>query len=367
MRKIAIYTLLVAAMLCGFASRSVAQRFVVGIDFATLFDNTEYTGMEYVPRSETLFSSRLTPTVGFEWNDDHNIVLGADFVLDFGYDLKFVSDVNVEMYYRLSKPHVKVYAGIFPREAMRGLRSLLFFDRGYRYYHNRIQGLVARYEYDADSYVEFAMDYTGRRSYDTREAFMIMSSGRKHIYGRNDVGDMHLGYDFLMGHYAKDYNPDTNDGVVDNVMLTPFIGYTHTFAMGEDRPNLGLCAEAKYILSLQRDRIMENVWQAPQGVEVMVEAEWYGAIVRDRLYVGNNLLTYYNRYGADLYHGSPFYSTQKGLFNAIELGYRQLFCDDILSLEAGVSIDYDGVAWGTRQFISLSVNFNHGFDLRKNK
>mgnify|MGYP003305254913 CR=1 FL=1 len=365
MRKLAIYTMLVLAMLLGVASRAVAQKFIVGADFATLFDNTEYAAMLYSPRSETLFSSRLTPKLGFGWNERHSVILGVDLVQDFGHDSRFVSDVNVQMYYNFDAPRVKVFAGIFPREAMRGLRSSIFFDRGYRYYNNRIQGVVARYEDGVDSYVEFAMDYTGMRSEETREAFAIMSSARKSIYGRNGAGDMHLGYDFLMGHYAKDYNPATEDGVVDNIMLTPLIGYSHAFATGESRPSVNLCAEAKYILSLQRDRAKENVWCAPQGAEIMVEAEWYGAVVRNRLYVGGNLLSYFGRYGADLYHGSPFYGTEKGVFNAVELGYKRLFCEGILAVEAGVSIDYDGTGWGTRQFISLGVNFNHGFDIKK--
>lgn len=35
-----------------------------------------------------------------------------------------------------------------------------------------------------------------------------------------------------MGHYAKDYNSATDDGVVDNLMLTPYIGYSYDFAVG---------------------------------------------------------------------------------------------------------------------------------------
>lgn len=365
MRKLATHIMLMVAMLIGLATRSMAQNFIVGADFATLFDNTEYSGMHYAPRSETLFSSRLTPKIGFEWSDRHSVTLGADLVQDFGHDSKFVSDVNVQMYYNFNAPKVKVYAGVFPRSAMRGLDNLLFFDRGYRYYNNRIQGVVARYEAEQDSYVEFAMDYTGMRSYDTRESFMIMSSGQKYISGQNGVGDLHIGYDFLMGHYAKDYNPETADGVVDNLMLTPFIGYTHSFKMGEGRQDIHLCAELKYILSLQRDRLHENVWQAPQGVEIMVEAEWYGAVVRNRLYLGDSLLTYYHRYGADAYHGSPFYSTEKGLFNAIEIGYKNSFCENTIDLEAGVSIDYDGTKLGTRQYILLGINFGHKIALTK--
>lgn len=342
---------------------ALAQQAIVGADFATFFDNTEYAGMRYVPRSETLFSSRITPKVGIAWGERHGVMFGVDLQKEFGDDSKVLSEVNVQMFYSYDAPRVKLFAGIFPRSAMRGLGSSLFFDRDYRYYNNLIQGFVARYEDANDSYVELSMDYDGMRSLERRESFMIMSSGRKYIAGRNGLGDLHLGYDFLMGHYAKDYDPATADGVVDNLMFTPHIGYTHAFDMGGGRQPIYLLAELKYIVSLQRDRLHENVWNAPQGVEILVEAMWYGALLRNRLYLGDNLLSHYGRYGAALYHGSPLYSTEKGLFNAIEVGYKRTFCEGILDLEACLSVDYDGTGWGTRQYIMLGVNFSHGFEL----
>lgn len=381
MRKLAIYTVLVMAMLLSFATSTMAQKvvkfetptFCPRVEFATYFDNKEYASVDN-SLSGTIFSARLTPKFALCWDTTpedewenprlHEVVLGADMFQDFGHNSKFLSDINVQMYYRFESPKVEVDAGIFPRSRMRGLRSTLFFDHDYRYYNNRIQGVYARY--GADSYVEFAMDYDGMRSYEKRESFMIMSSARKYIrFHHLAGGDMHLGYDFLMGHYAKDYNPDTADGVVDNLMLTPLIGYSHWFDTGGGRQNLNLVAELKYILSLQRDRLHENIWKAPMGVEILIEAKWYGAILRNRLYLGDNLLTHYNRYGANVYHGSPLYATTKGIYNTIEFGYKQHLAS-FIDLEAGVTIDYDGRGWGTRQYISLNIDLWPGIKLAKN-
>lgn len=386
MRKLAIHTLLVVALLLGFATHSVAQKSVrfesptlePRAEFATYFDNKEYASVDN-SLSGTIFSARLTPKLALCWDTtpegdvdnprSHEVVLGADMFQDFGHDSKFLSDINVQMYYKFENRRVEVDAGIFPRSRMRGLRSTLFFDHDYRYYNNRIQGVYARY--GSDSYVEFAMDYDGMRSYERRESFMIMSSARKYILGPQvGFGDMHLGYDFLMGHYAKDYNPNTADGVVDNLMLTPLIGYTHTFDLGYRknsnlrRPNIYLLAEAKYILSMQRDRLHENVWRTEQGVEILVEAGCCGAILRNRLYLGDNLLTHYNRYGGNVYHGSPLYATTKGIYNTIEVGYRSTL-SFFIDLEAGVTIDYDGRGWGTRQYIALCIDLWPGIKLRK--
>ena len=349
-------------MLVAGVQHASAQSLLLGADFATLFDNTEYSTTRYGGRSETLFSARLTPYLGVEWSESNRLVFGANLVQDFGHDSKFVSDVNVLMYYNFSVPKVKVFAGIFPRKEIYGLRSPLFFDRGYRYYHNRIQGVMARYGTTDKGFVEFAMDYAGMRSHDTRESFMIMSAGRYTL-----PIDLDFGYDLMMGHYAKDYNPATDDGVVDNLMVTPYVGYTHNFAMGGGKQELSLRAEARYIVSLQRDRRAENVWHTPMGGEILVEAEWYGVSLRNRLYLGDNLLTHYNRYGADVYYGVPFYRMQEGIYDAIELSYNRSFYDNTLSVEAGISLDYDGVGWGTRQFILLGVNFGHKIPFSRNK
>lgn len=379
MHKLAINTLLVVAMLMGVAASVYAQgaehestlfitvpvnrpTFSALADFATYFDNKEYASIDN-SLSETLFGARLTPMISLDWSStpeggdygfrSHSLVFGADMFQDFGHDSKFLSDIKVQMYYNFMTPSVDIYAGIFPRSKMYGLRSTLFFDHDYRYYNNRIQGLLLRCGGEEwGSYVEFAMDYDGKRSFEKREKFIIMSSGRWVVPQRG--GALSLGYDFLMGHYAKDYNPETADGVVDNLMLTPVVRYDHTFRWGGVGMPLTVAAEARYILSLQRDRLMENTWQAPMGGELMVELEFWYIHLRNRLYLGKNLFTYYDRYGSALYHGSPLYATPKGIYNTIEIGCNSHF-SNFVDLEVGVTIDYDGRGWGTRQYIALNI------------
>ena len=371
---------MVVAVLLGFATSSFAQEteyerkpvkvipvkrpeFSAMADFTTYFDNKEYASIDN-SLSETLFSARLTPKVSLDWSSTpegneygfraHSLVFGVDMFQDFGHNSKFLSDVKVQMYYNFCTPSVYIYAGIFPRSKMFGMRSTLFFDHDYRYYNNRIQGLLIRYGGGEEwkSFIEFAMDYDGMRSFDRRESFMIMSSGRW-VSPIPHIG-LTFGYDFLMGHYAKDYNPDTADGVVDNLMFTPVIRYDHTFRWGGEGLPLTVAAEARYILSLQRDRLMENIWQAPMGGELMVELEFWYINLRNRLYLGQGLLTHYGRYGSALYHGSPLYASTEGIYNTIEIGCNSHF-SNFVDLEVGVMIDYDGRGWGTRQYIALNI------------
>lgn len=352
-----LFTYIIVAVVCVVGTqRALAQELKLGVDYTTFFDNKEYATMSF-DKSGTLFSARLTPKVGLGWSEHNELMFAFEMVQDFGHKAKFLSDVNVQLYYAYRAPSVKVYAGIFPREEMRGLRSTLFFDKGYHYYYNRIGGVLARYEnhnWD-DSYVEFVFDYTGMRDFDTREEFAIMSSGKMPIKW------FYMGYDLLVGHYARDDNPETVDGVVDNLFVAPYIGYD--FEVKEFDFDIRLT----YIQSLQRDRLYENIWNAPMGGELYCSVSRWGVTLSNRLYVGKSLLSYYDRYGANLYNGSTFYATDRGIYNTIMASYEQRFFNDTVGVLAGITAEYDGSGWGTRQWLQLNVDLDYGIKLKRNK
>ena len=353
--------LIIAMALLATTLQTSAQELKLGVGFTTLFDNKEYAEMDF-DESGTIFSARLAPQIGIGWEEHNELMFGVDMVQDFGHAAKFLSDVNVQLYYGYRSERLKLFAGIFPRDEMRGLSSLLFFDRGYRYYYNRIGGVLARYEDPnwGDSYVEFAFDYTGMRDFDTREAFMIMSSGRM------PVRWFYMGYDLLMGHYAKDHNPETHDGVVDNLLLTPYIGFDFE-ARTSSRP-IHFDLRLSYVQSLQRDRINENVWEYPFGGELFAEIEWHDVRLSNRLYVGRgSLFTFYDRYGANLYHGLPLYASDKGIYEAVTLSYRRRFFSETVGVAAGITAEYDGTGWGTRQWLQIDVNLDFGIKLKRTK
>ena len=348
--------------LLSYVHTTMAQELKYGVDFMTLFDNTEYAGME-TQWSETLFSARLTPKVGLAWSEGSELVVASDFTRDFGHKTDFVSNTNLHFYYGYNAPQVRLLAGIFPRSEMRGLQSDLFFDRHYRYYNNTLSGVLARKEAASGaSFIEFAMDYNGKRTATTREAFAIMTSAR---YAEKAL---YAGYDIMIGHYAKDYNPETIDGVVDNIMLTPYVEYAgvELWRMGGDFVRFN--ARLSYVQSLQRDRINENVWEYPFGGELLVNLAWSGLELSNRLYMGNgSLLTYYNRYGGEVYHGVPLYRTQKGIYDAIALSYKRWFFSRTVGLKAGITMEYDGTGWGTRQWLQVDVKLGHGIAIKRDK
>lgn len=365
MRRFIVTILLMFVALVGGGYTLSAQELKLGADFDMLFDNKEYASMEGIT-SGTLFGARLTPKVGVEWRQSNKLMVGVDLYQDFG-DSKFLSAAKLQLYYAYTADRVKLYAGILPRSAMRGLRLPLFFDPAYNYYNNSIGGVLARYEVeDSPSYVEFTMDYTGMRTFTTREAFAIMSSG-KHAFGVAD-GWISYGYDLYVGHYAKDDDPDTYDGVVDNMMLMPYVEYESGSLCWMGSQPLRFDARLGYVQSLQRDRVFENEWKHPFGGELFIRLSWYGLELSNRLYVGKGaLLSYYDRYGSAVYRGMPLYRTEKGLYDAIVLAYGQSFFNDTVSVKAGITLENDGAVWGTRQWLQVSVNLDYGISLKRNK
>ena len=339
MRKLRLYVVTILALVAG-VNTLMAQELKYGVDFVTLFDNTEYAGMQQ-QWSETLFSARLTPKVAMNWDGGNELVVASDFTRDFGHMTDFVSNTNLHFYYGYRAPQVRLMAGIFPRSQMRGLQSELFFDRHYRYYHNTLSGVLARKESASGaSFIEFAMDYNGKRTKTTREAFSIMTSAR---YAERAL---YVGYDIMIGHYAKDYNETTRDDVVDNVLLTPFVGYQ--------------CADfdigVKYVQSVQRDRVNENVFECPKGIELYATYRYNKLTVHNVTYWGESPFVYYGRYGKDLYHGLQHYAPpHTNYYDAITLCYTECFAKGSVLLDVGFTIEDDGTGLGTRQWLSVSV------------
>ncbi|MBQ5923557.1 MAG: hypothetical protein IIW91_09505, partial [Alistipes sp.] len=110
-----ILLVVAASLMAATAQAQENTKLLLGVNFDTFFDNTEYTGTN-LGESGTIFSARLTPTIGIELNEHNSLVVGADLFTDFGNDTKFLSKARPQLYYRFASPRVKAYAGIFDRK-----------------------------------------------------------------------------------------------------------------------------------------------------------------------------------------------------------------------------------------------------------
>lgn len=349
MKKIA---LLLLAMLS--IPRVHSQQLLWGVGFDTRFDNREYSGSS-LATSQTLFSSRLSPTIGLGWSKGSSIVAGADLRLDFGAARQFDTPPQVVMYYNYDSPKYKAVAGVFPRTKMAGDYSSAFFSDSVRFYDNNIEGFLLQYAGRSGN-VELGLDWDGMYSKERRESFRIFSAG----VGR--LGSFYGGYAFSMYHLASCFDVH---GVVDYMIFNPYVGFDFTSIVPVSKFTL----RAGWLQSFQRDRVAEGKFVFPYGGIIDFVLENWDFGISNTLYMGDDQMPYYNRYSSRLYTGNPFFRTDSGFYNRTELYWnmspkiRERYGID---LHVGVILHYDGRVVASQQVAQLSILLDRGlFSARK--
>lgn len=324
------------------AAGASAQEVFIGADFDTRFDNREDSGC-HIDDSGTYFGLRLTPKAGLIWAEKNRLVVAVDLWQDFGDDHNFLSRVKPQIYYQFDSKSAQAVAGIFPRSLLLGNYNAAFFDSAYLFYENRVQGVAAHYKSQSGSFVEFALDWVGMQSHDTREQFRILSAGEykgQHWYG---------GYALSLQHFAKSTNVELAEGVVDNILVNPYVGFRYQGRFGFD-------ASLGYLQSLQRDRRTDQGWEMPAGGQLTLTVDRWGVSLSNTLYVGRDMMPFWDIYGTELYPNSTFYGTSEGFYNRTTIAYDRRFFNDTLGVSAGLVFHYDGVGLGLQQVLKISVN-----------
>ncbi len=190
-----------------------AQKIIAGADFVTNFDNREY-GDNTFNSSITLFSAKLAPFAGINWDNNHNLIAGVNMRSDFGNSTKFMSDVKPIMYYKYNSKNVSASAGIFDKKEYIGNYSRAFFSDSTNFYSNLNSGFVGHYisTKRKNTYVELGLNWEGMYSVESREKFRLFTAGR---FG---FGDFYLGYAFSLFHFA---GSKVSENVCDNLLINP--------------------------------------------------------------------------------------------------------------------------------------------------
>lgn len=322
-----------------------AQQIFVGADFDTRFDNREDAACN-IDDSHTYFSMRLTPKAGVLWGEKNRLVVGAELLKDFGDGSGFMSSVKPQIYYQFETENVRAMAGIFPRSLLRGRYDPSFLGSAYSFYENCLEGFGAQYRSAKGSYVELAIDWEGMQQPRVREKFRLLSAGEY-----REGGGWYLGYAMTLLHYAKPSDPTPEEGVVDHIQINPYVGFRLSGSWSFD-------VRAGLIQTLQRDRIRETGWKDPRGGRLLLSLSRWGASLTNELYVGENLMPFYDIYGSGLYAGGPFYATPKRIYNQTQIAYNRRFFGDTLGIQAGLVFHYDGVGLGLQQILKISVNLH---------
>ncbi len=340
-----------------------AQELLAGADFRMYFDNKEFGKNTFaVPgldiESGTDFAARLIPRIGIRWEEKNTLILGADMLQNFGeQNPAFVSEVKPVMYYQFLTPRVQAVAGIFTRDMMHDEDySTAFFTEAHRFRHDRINGVLAQYNGQRNSYVEFVCDWEGMYSTRSREKFRILVAGRHYLKRY-----FYYGVNYSMFHFAGKKGPDGNDAeenVVDLQLLNPCIGVKFKAFFDFDIKLGGL-------LSAQRDRSYGHTWEMPGMGEMALRISRWGLSLEERLYVGDNMHPFFHghthengtvlTYGRELYPGESFFRTTEHIYSRTSLSYRRSFFHDTVWVRAEFAAHHDGTALGTQQFLEVGV------------
>lgn len=344
------------------------------------FDNREFdAGGEKFTESMTLYGARLTPSAGLEVRGNravtHRLMLGIDIMKEYGRHPvadsrstecdKGLENVSLfremTMYYgidaKINSWNIKGYAGVFPRAFVMGDYSQAFFSDSLKFYDNNLEGLLVKAS-SPKSYMELAFDWCGKIGSYRREQFNVFGYGD---YKPNDW--FSAGMAFKYHHWA---NAQEWGSVVDDALLCPFVKFDFGRACGLRE----LSASLLWYQAVQQDRRSQDGIVNRSGVELAVAVRHWSVGVENRTYYGRSLMPFYNyvtdtdvvveKYGNNLYGGSPFYrvkpgsSDAAGVYDRLEVWYQPHIAD-FLDLRLSVVAHFpDNFRFeGTQQKISL--------------
>lgn len=337
------------------------------LDFEMRFDNREFYRSRF-SESMTIFGARLTPSVGVDIRQDngmrHRLMAGIDIMKDFG-DSVANKDLLKELtiYYNMNTTfgdnEFTMYAGIFPRKALQGRWTGAFFSDSLSFYDNNLEGLLLQLK-RPKAHFELGADWMGLTGEYRRERFMIFSSGEGRI-----LPFTNLGYSFYVYHYAGSRQVR---GVVDNILVNPYasIDMSEPLRMQCLRLTLG------WIQALQNDRRNVGRYVFPGGGEIDFEARHWNLGVRNRMFIGRDLMPYYNstdaggfKYGCNgLYFGDPFYRVNDrgenriGMYDRLEIFYAPRI-GKYLSINISAILHFNESHYsGFQQMVGVKFNLN---------
>lgn len=364
-RLLAIIYLLVAATSLHAADSLKTVSFAYDVDFKMNFDNRELYKSAY-SRSMTIFGARVTPSVGLavcpQSGEEHKVMIGADIMKDFGgVQTRILEELT--LYYRMQKDlgdtDLTLYAGIFPRSRTTGDYSQAFFSDSLLFYDNNLEGVMLQVKRPKASF-EVACDWLGQYSPDRREKFMVFSAGEGEI-----LPFMSLGYAGYLYHFANSY---TQKGVVDNILLNPYLKLDFADAIGLQRLNVRL----GWLQGMQNDRVHGHGYVFPGGGEVDLDVRNWNVGLRNRLFCGTDMMPLYNdkdntgvKYGPELYMGDPFYRVYDdgrdglGIYDRLEVYYEPDFkgSSKYINIRIGAIFHFNSMKYcGTQQMVTIRFN-----------
>lgn len=327
-----------------FAARS--QEAVWNLGFDLFFDNREYDNLRPRNWSQSIFGARVSPEVGIRWDERHAIMVGGNFLVNFG-DTPFREGNYAVAYYQYESPRFSGYGGVIPRKKLIGEYGQAFFSDSVKYYDPHLTGILLQYR-GGRGYLEFGADWNSMITDTRREKFLLFTAGRL------DISRFYAGFSANMYHHAGTIR---TKGVVDNVLVNPYLGVRLHDLLPLDLFTI----QAGWLQAFQNEREYRDIWVDPGGFQIDLKIEKWNFGIEETFYKGGDLMPYYVAppteygfdYGPGLYWGEPFYRTNNH-YNRLEI-YWQPVRNDRMSLRVSSVHHNIGNNWGWQQKVIFSV------------
>ena len=364
-------TVILTALLCTMASGAGAQifpgypdlfgrqpangqeralRVEYNIDFQYFFDYRNFNASQqvFLPNS-TQNVARFSPSAIFRYDQNRNIthraVVGFDLTKTLG-EVPVNSSIYSEsesdpslsnisllkdlfFYYRISartgNGTLDFYAGIHPRNALRGEYTRAIFADDIVYYDPNLEGMTLQYNSPRFS-AEISGDVIGVKGLDRLGSAMLFTAG-----SYRPLEWLSAGWSASWTHVSGSFFYSCD---VDNALFNPYV--KADFGSRLNMQELSL--KAGPVVAFEYDRkIDEESPHFPLGAEAVLTARYKGFGLEDTFYYGDNLMTYMSSsyieisnaavYANTLYSGEEFYFTRRRVptcYDRLELYYRPL-------------------------------------------
>jgi hypothetical protein len=291
---------LIITFLLGFIGIVQAQGLFYNIRLTHYFDNREYNNPYADP--QTLFGIRISPEMGWKKIDQegryHQIKIGVHYLQPIGSQIT-VGQWDPIIYYQYQKKGNILHFGIIPYSKLIERIPLYVMSDSLSYVYPNINGALFQYKGDK-GFFEGILDWRGAMSTQTREAFRIILKGRYYL-NRFSIG----GITFL-NHLSNKAPNEPKDGVCDDYFISPEVG----FHLDKNKIFDTTSIKISYIFASTRERITNTQFKA-HGIGLELFVKWRFLALQNSVYLGNNLLPFYDKYGSGLHLGDSYYKASR--------------------------------------------------------
>ena len=313
-----------------------SQELEWSVDMNAVFNNRE-SETALAPSSTNIFT-RITPMIGVSMDRTRHRIMGGVTWYQPMNDHMHGYKVLPALYYRYEdrKKGYDFKFGMIPNElkvntlnvGTRGNVSVpsFLFNDSISYVRPNINGFLIKVD-KKHFWLHSWLDWRQLQTNNRREAFQVVGIlGWKSSIRSDNIFDISaiLSYN----HLAKSKQHNDDQGVVDNAIFSPQIGFVHFFNKSYDS---FIRLQAGALMSFDRDRSADNKWQVPIGFIGAVAGGWKWLRLTENIYAGQRQMPFYDKYASLLYQGDQFYHNK--FYSRTDL-VATIFQRDFVNLEA---------------------------------